>query len=112
MGLKNLEQSRLLEAYKKLEKTDKEYGNWVKKLPALVQANGVIYTLLALENKCKKLYDDIQSWLKENADLTIHLFRGQRDFNKIILGLSQTNLRLVTMEVLAFARAARPFVKK
>lgn len=101
--------SAVSEAVNKLKEKKKEYRSYVKKLPSLIQVNGLGQALAFCFSKGKEykvIYDQIYNWLKE-----IHpqYFKEEGEFVEIIVNLNSRDYRLLTVETLALLNWMRKF---
>lgn len=102
----------------------KEYKSYAKKIPALIQANGLGATFAYIKSKTdedkskagyayKLLYDQVTEWLKEEPKGLIvdKLNNEKEDLVKIIVSLNSAEYRALTREVLSFFLWLRRFAE-
>lgn len=114
MAINNLEQKRLLYAKRKADARgkDSEYASMTKKVPAFILKNGFPYTMAYLNEKGKKVFDDIVEWHCSTDLNSTPLASGKKDeFLNHIFSLETNELRALTLETLAIMKCFRRFVK-
>ncbi|MCL5056298.1 MAG: type III-B CRISPR module-associated protein Cmr5 [Firmicutes bacterium] len=102
----------------------KEYKSYAKKIPALIQANGLGATFAYIKSKTdedkskagyayKLLYDQVTEWLKkEPKGLIVDKLNNEKeDLVKIIVSLNSAEYRALTREVLSFFLWLRRFAE-
>jgi len=111
----NIEQKRSKFAFD--HKTSTESSNYdamVKKVPAYIQTNGLVYTLAFLEKKDKGVYDTIWKWHCNTAENLMRLSslngKAKTAFLETLFTLSDEDIRLLTLETLALFTWLRRFV--
>ena len=86
----------------------------VKKVPAYIQTNGLVYTLAFLEKKDEGVYDTIWKWHCNTDENTMQLptLKGKpkKVFLETLLILSDEDIRFLTLETLALFTWLRRFV--
>lgn len=86
--------------------TQKEYRSYLKKMPAMVQVNGLGETLAfyyAKDGAYRVIYEQIAEWIRKSMRPLIHKGEkeGKKEFIEILVNMKSPEYRLVTMEVLA-----------
>lgn len=87
----------------------KEYRSYVKKIPTLIQVNGLGQTLAFCFQKKKEyrvIYDQLYEWLKE---MYPQFFTEEKEFVNVVINLDSREYRLLTMESLALLNWMRKF---
>lgn len=122
-GRANFAYEKVLEAQKILEKSDKKYKSYVKKIPMLIKSNGLGSTLAYIKSKIKSneegkiseegkvyglIYEHITEWLKNDEK---KLVRIEGDLVKAVISWPSAEYRAVTNEVLAFLNWLRRFAE-
>ncbi|MDE3840935.1 type III-B CRISPR module-associated protein Cmr5 [Bacillus methanolicus] len=86
------------------------YRSYVKKLPSLIQINGLGQALAFCYQKGKEyrvIYDQLHTWLKDKYG---QYFQEQnKEFVEVVIGLKSADYRVLTMEVLALLNWMRKF---
>lgn len=113
-----IENGRAAYAFAEVKKTvenpkndKKEYRSYVKKLPSLIQVNGLGQTLAFCFQKGKEyriIYDQLYVWLKETYPQ--HFMDESIEFVEAVINLKSTEYRVLTMETLALLNWMRKFV--
>ena len=88
------------------EQNRKEYKSYVKKLPALIQTNGLSATLAFMFSKggtYKSIYNQMNSWLQECG------LKSDEELMEWILGRDSAQYRRVTSEIMALVNWMRRF---
>ncbi len=100
------------EAVNKPSIKSSEYRSYVKKLPAMIQVNGLGQTLAFCYSKggaYKEIYDQIYGWLLKNNP---KLFpEKNEEFVKAVINKNSSEYRVITMEVLALLNWMRRFAE-
>jgi len=118
MGIRELERDRAKFAYEKIEEVAEnqnvkhsEYKSYCKKIPSLIQTNGLSATFAFMNSKggtYKTIYNQVDSWLidryKGDGDLD-----NEQELMKKLLTLESTKYRKVTIEILALFNWLRRF---
>ena len=94
---------------KKAEKEpqkQREYRSYLKKMPAMVQVNGLGETLAFYYAKggvYREIYEQIAEWIQKKMPFLIDEDNQgeKKDFIEILVNMESPKYRLVTMEVLA-----------
>lgn len=89
----------------------KEYRSYVKKLPTLIQVNGLGQALAFCYQKggeYRVIYDQIHVWLKEAYPQ--YFSEENREFVEEVIKLNSAEYRVLTMETLALLNWMRKFV--
>lgn len=116
MAINYLEQKRLLFAKRQAnrEGKDSNYDSMIKKVPAYIQTNGFLYTMVFLKEKDNAVFEDIYKWHCE-SDLNEQKLMPNisiNDFIDNILKQEDTLIRIMTMETLALMKCFKRFVKQ
>lgn len=106
--------SGFVEANYQKEKIIKEYRSCVKKLPAMIQVNGLGQTLAFCFSKGDQyleLYQQIHGWLKQKQPDLLDRYRENRDmkFVHIVVSMNSNDYRIISNEVLALLDWMRRF---
>ncbi|WP_027003414.1 type III-B CRISPR module-associated protein Cmr5 [Hugenholtzia roseola] len=115
MAIQNLEQKRLIFAMTNAKK-DKPYGVMVKKVPALIQTNGLLYTLAYLKKEKPDVFETIRKWhVVEHNNFSFEKTEAKKDDNflsKILdeKEFSDSDVRLLTLETLNLLKCLKRFV--
>ncbi|OCS91028.1 type III-B CRISPR module-associated protein Cmr5 [Caryophanon latum] len=92
--------------------TSSEYRSYVKKLPTLIQVNGLGQALAFCYQKGKTyrvIYDQLHEWLKQSKP---QYFKNDgKSFIEVVINLDSQSYREVTVEVMAFLNWMRKFVE-
>jgi CRISPR-associated protein Cmr5 len=118
MAIKELERDRAKFAYNRVEEVSEdssikhsEYKSYCKKIPSMIQTNGLSATFAFMYSKGKTygvLYNEVDKWLiqryKGDADLD-----NEQELMKKLLSLESTKYRKVTIEILALFNWLRRF---
>lgn len=109
MSVQKIESGRAAYAYKEVEKhmtkypqDAAEYAAYLKKIPSMIQVNGLGQALAFCfsKNKYRPIYDQIESWMKEEPLNRLGAYENGTMIEKII-SLDSASYRAVTREVLA-----------
>lgn len=116
VGIENGRAAFAFEAVKKV-KEDKRIGkfenyrSYVKKMPSLIQVNGLGQALAFCYQKEKEyeaIYQALHEWFQEKYP---HAFQGdKKEFVQVVINLPSAEYRLWTMEALALLNWMRKFV--
>lgn len=82
----------------------KEYRSYLKKMPAMVQVNGLGETLAfyyAKDGAYRVIYEQIAGWIRKSMRALINKDDENKEFIEILVSMNSPEYRLVTMEVLA-----------
>ena len=114
-GRLNIEQKRSKFAFDhKANSKSTNYDAMVKKVPAYIQTNGLVYTLAFLEKKDEGVFDTIWRWHCQTTENTMQLptlkGKSKKVFLETLLTLSDEDIRLLTLETLALFTWLRRFV--
>ena len=118
MAIRELERDRAKFAYNRVEEVAEdrsvkhsEYKSYCKKIPSLIQTNGLSATFAFMNSKggtYKTIYNQVDSWLidryKGDGDLD-----NEQELMKKLLTLESTKYRKVTIEILALFNWLRRF---
>lgn len=88
-----------------------EYRSYIKKLPSIIQVNGLGQALAFCFSKggeYKRIYDQIYGWLKINNKE--YFPNENEEFVKAVINMDSKEYRVITMEVLALLNWMRRFV--
>ena len=116
--MKNLEQIRALnaiEASTKYNPKGENGGAVVKKVPAMIQQNGLLGALAFAIDKEKGYKDVLDACIEHYASLPNVMKANATDlegFSKWLCGQDSAQLRAVTTEFLAYLNYLRRYVKK
>ncbi len=78
------------------EAAQDKYSTWVRKLPALIQSNGLGSAMAFLCVKCPQLYEHVSRWV------TAHLKYTKGDLLDLIRNSSAEQYRRATAEAIAY----------
>lgn len=92
----------------------KEYRSYVKKLPAMIQVNGLGQTLAfcyAKGDQYRNLFDQIEGWIKEKQPDLLKRYSedNKTDFMQIVVSMNSNDYRIISNEVLALLDWMRRF---
>lgn len=88
-----------------------EYRSYIKKLPSIIQVNGLGQALayyFSKKGEYKRIYDQIYGWLKINNKE--YFPNENEEFVKAVINMDSKEYRVITMEVLALLNWMRRFV--
>ncbi|TQE88533.1 type III-B CRISPR module-associated protein Cmr5 [Ureibacillus terrenus] len=90
----------------------KDYRSYVKKMPAMIQVNGLGQTLAFYYSKKNKkayyeIYQTITSWLKKEFP---QFFTKEQTLVEVVINLDSSDYRMFTIEVMALLNWMRKFV--
>lgn len=118
MSIRELEKERANFAYKKVEEVSEnsminhsEYKAYCKKIPGMIQTNGLSATFAFMYSK-GKTYKDIYDQVDERL---LEFYKGDKDLDndkelmKKLLNLDSSKYRKVTIEILALFNWLRRF---
>ena len=122
--IRDLSRERAGFAYKNVEDFVKENGNntkvaneyksYVKKIPTMIQTNGLSATLAFMYSKGKTykiIYDQIEEWLKERGFKIIDKDNNKIELVKWIINLNSSEYKYVTNEAMALFLWLRRFAE-
>lgn len=107
--------SRFVEKNNQQEKKLKEYRAYVKKLPAMIQVNGLGQTLAfctaAKSEVYRELNRQIHDWVKQKQPDLLDRFRENMDMKlvQIVVSMNSNEYRIISNEVLALLSWMRRF---
>jgi len=118
MAIRELERDRAKFAYEQVEKVSSdenikhsEYKSYCKKIPSMIQINGLSATFAFMYSKGKTygvIYKEVDTWLIQRYKGDGDLDNGQ-ELMKKLLALESTKYRKVTIEILALFSWLRRF---
>lgn len=95
------------------EKINKEYRSYIKKMPAMIQVNGLGQSLAFCYAKGSvygDIYRQIEAWIKQEQTPLMQKYDPQgKEFVEIIVNMKSNDYRLVSREVMAFLNWMRRF---
>lgn len=116
--IKNIEKLRAEFAYDCVEKVVNEYGkdskksneykSYVKKIPTMIQTNGLSATLAFMYSKKKTyeiIYNQIKKWLEKRE------FKVDKELVKWLISLDSPKYKYITSEVMALFMWLRRFAE-
>lgn len=118
MAIDRVERGRAAYAYDsvsswmegKSKENKKEYSSWIKKIPSMIQVNGLGQTLAFLVSKggmYKDIHDQIRGWISQ---IYPEYAGGPgQEFVRAVINLGSEPYRLITSEVLALLNWMRRF---
>lgn len=115
MTIQNLEQERLIFSQKQASRKEKNSSNYdamVKKVPAFIQTNGLLYTLAYLLEKDKAVFEDIKEWHTVKHNNLGFAITDDNAFLTATFDLSDDKVRLLTLETLSLFKCLKRFVKE
>jgi len=95
-------------------KVANEYKSYVKKIPTMIQTNGLSATLAFMYSKGKTykiIYDQIEEWLKERGFKIIDKDNNKIELVKWIINLNSSEYKYVTNEAMALFLWLRRFAE-
>ena len=101
---------KVVDEHGKDSKTSNEYKSYVKKIPTMIQTNGLSATFAFIYSKKKTyeiIYQDIEKWLREKRKLK----DNDDELVKWLIKLDSTNYKYITSEVMAFFMWLRRFAE-
>ena len=99
---------KVVDEYEKDSKTANEYKSYVKKIPTLIQTNGLSATLAFMYSKKKTyeiIYNQIKEWLEKRE------FEIDKELVKWVILKDSSDYRHITSEVMAFFVWLRRFAE-
>ncbi len=118
MSIKELERDRAIFAYDRVEEVSEnvsikhsEYKSYCKKIPTMIQTNGLSATFAFMYSKGKTyrtIYDQVDIWLKKRYKGDSDIENNQ-ELMKKLLKLESAKYRKVTIEILALFNWLRRF---
>ncbi len=128
MSIQNLEQKRLIFAQKQAtrkEKNSTNYDSLIKKIPAYIQTNGLLYTLAFLDSKRKVdekgvkndaelVFQDIWEWHCKTSENDHKMMPNVTipKFMEELFKKSDSEIRFLTLETLSLFKCLKRFVKE
>ncbi len=117
MAIRDIEKERAIFAYEKVDEAVKnqgikqsEYKSYCKKIPSLIQTNGLSATFAFIFSKNNTsytlIYDQVDEWLKKRYNLE----RNEELIERLIK-LDSTKYKKETIEVLALFSWLRRFAE-
>lgn len=98
------------------EKSNKEYRSYIKRLPAMIQTNGLgqsmAFCYANKNNVYGSIYEDIAAWIKEQQPQLLKKYTHQdnEEFVEIIINMNSGDYRIISNEVMAYLNWMRRFV--
>ncbi|WNS77426.1 type III-B CRISPR module-associated protein Cmr5 [Bacillus sp. DTU_2020_1000418_1_SI_GHA_SEK_038] len=89
---------------------NKKYRSYVKKIPSLIQVNGLGQTLAFCFQKKKEylaIYQQIHRWLKETHGE--YFIDESKELVEVVVSLKSSEYRMLTMETIALLNWMRKF---
>ena len=121
MPIRDIEKERAIFAYEKVDEAvanqgikQSEYKSYCKKIPSLIQTNGLSATFAFIFSKNNTtytlIYDQVNEWLKKryNDDSVIN---SDKELIERLIKLDSTKYKKVTIEVLALFSWLRRFAE-
>ena len=115
MAIKDIEKERAIFAYEKVDEAvnnqkikQSEYKSYCKKIPSLIQTNGLSATFAFMFSKkttYKFIYNQVDEWLKKRYD------KDNMELVEWCIKLDSNKYRKVTIEVLALFNWLRRFAE-
>mgnify|MGYP001143254577 CR=1 FL=1 len=116
MSKSMLEQGRAAYAYAQVEEylqgriedQQKEYRAYLKKIPAMIQTNGLGQTMAFYFSKRgthRDIYQQIAHWVEKKND---SMFQGE-DFLEVLVNMDSSEYRMIAVEVVALTNWMRRF---
>ena len=116
VGIENGRASFAFQEVKKAKEKDsvnfESYRSYVKKLPSLIQVNGLGQALAFCYQKRKEyeeIYRSIHAWLKQRFSSFFQ--DDEKELVEVVINLPSADYRAVTMEVLALLNWMRKFAE-
>lgn len=111
-----LEKGRAAYAYKQVSlyfgsksaKQQKDYRSYLKKLPAMVQMNGLGQTFAFYSSQggtYREIYNQISSWLAEQYEEAF----SDKEAVEVVISMNSGDYRTITVEVIALSNWMRRF---
>jgi len=122
MPIRDIEKERAIKAYEKVEsainqldvKSRKEYKAYCKKIPSLIQTNGLSATFAFMFSKRTRtyifIYHQVDEWLKERYS-NDNSINNDTELMERVIKLDSAKYRKVTIEVLALFSWLRRFAE-
>jgi len=122
MPVRDIEKKRAIVAYGKVDsaiseldvKSRKEYKAYCKKIPSLIQTNGLSATFAFMFSKRTGtyffIYNQVDEWLKERYE-SDNSINSDTDLIERLINLDSAKYRKVTIEVLALFSWLRRFAE-
>ncbi|MDD4681209.1 MAG: type III-B CRISPR module-associated protein Cmr5 [Clostridia bacterium] len=97
------------------EKAQKDYRSYIKKLPAMIQVNGLGQSLAFCYAKGTvygNIYHQIEEWIKIQQPALLNKYdpEGSRNFVETVVNMNSRDYRLISNEVMAYLNWMRRFV--
>lgn len=91
-----------------------EYKSYIKKLPAMIQVNGLGQSLAFYLSKKKEygtIYNQIERWIREQHDVLIRKYdpEGRKKFIEAVVSMDSSDYRIITAETMALLNWMRRF---
>ena len=122
--IRDLSRKRAIFAYEKVENFIKEKGNntkeaneyksYVKKIPTMIQTNGLSATLAFMYSKGKTykiIYNQIEEWLKKREFNIVDESNKKIELVKWVINLDSSEYKYITNEVMALFLWLRRFAE-
>jgi len=117
MAIRDIEKERAIFAYKKVDEAvanqgikQSEYKSYCKKIPSLIQTNGLSATFAFIFSKNNTtytlIYDQVDEWLKLRYNIN-----SNEELIERLIKLDSTKYKKVTIEVLALFSWLRRFAE-
>jgi CRISPR-associated protein Cmr5 len=96
------------------EKGLKEYRSYLKKLPAMIQVNGLGQTLafcFAKGGQYQVIYDQLEGWIRQQQSTLIKQYDNKpaKKFVELVVMMDSRDYRIITNEVIAVLDWMRRF---
>jgi len=90
------------------------YKSYIKKIPAMIQVNGLGQTMafcLAKKKEYKAIYDQIENWIRMNNSELIKKYEpeNRKEFIDVLVSMNSSDYRIVTTETMALLNWMRRF---
>jgi len=102
--------NQICEEKEKLQYYTSDYKSYVKKIPTMIQTNGLSATLAFMYSKGKTyaiIYEQIEIWLKNERKLK----RNSEELVKWVIALDSSKYKYITNEVMALFMWLRRFAE-
>ena len=117
LGIENGRAKYAYETVEKFVNTNKglkEYRSYVKKLPSMIQVNGLGQTLAfcyAKGDQYRDLYQQISGWVNEKQPDLLKRYNqdSKMEFVQIVITMNSNDYRIISNEVLALLDWMRRF---
>ena len=117
MAIRDIEKERAIFAYEKVDEAvanqgikQSEYKSYCKKIPSLIQTNGLSATFAFIFSKNNTtytlIYDQVDEWLKKRYSID-----SNDELIERLIKLDSTKYKKVTIEVLALFSWLRRFAE-